>query len=267
VWSPAEPTDRCERDTPVSPGRPARKSVSWPWRHPGVHLTRLGSCAYGERAPASVRTRSAGRRAGGGGPAGGGRREGGGRGAGARPRADGEGRRRPAMALVGEVEGERRGAGEGLVDDAVALGEPEQRRQLLVVGVGVELDLHPDLAEADRRLPVNTERAAKVEVTSATSRPPRTGISSAVAAANRVTPAGDQCLEQHVARADLHARATGLAGARSASRGASPHLRPQSGPAGRPKSVAVPPDRLAAGGSARSARFARPVVDRWVHPA
>src|SRR5947209_13435562 len=59
--------------------------------------------------------------------------------------------------------GDRRGA-EGLEDHAVALRELQELVELLRPGVGVELEGEADLAEADRRVLGDAERAAEVEV-------------------------------------------------------------------------------------------------------
>src|SRR3954464_10232377 len=59
--------------------------------------------------------------------------------------------------------GDRRGA-EGLEDHAGALGELEELVELLRLCVGVELEGEADLAEADRRVLGDAERAAEVEV-------------------------------------------------------------------------------------------------------
>jgi hypothetical protein len=50
------------------------------------------------------------------------------------------------------------------VDDAVAQGELEQLVELLVRGVGVQIEAQLDRLEPDRHLPVDGERAAEVEV-------------------------------------------------------------------------------------------------------
>ena len=63
-----------------------------------------------------------------------------------------------------ELDVELRAARERLQHDAVALGQLEQRGELLVVGVGVELEAQADVAEADRRGLVDAQRAAEVEV-------------------------------------------------------------------------------------------------------
>ena len=72
---------------------------------------------------------------------------------------------------------------ERLVDDAVALGQLQQRRELLVVASVSSSNAEPDRAEADGRVAVDAERAAEVEVALGADRPPRTWISSDVATA------------------------------------------------------------------------------------
>src|SRR6185503_20260750 len=57
-----------------------------------------------------------------------------------------------------------RRAGERLEHHAVALGQLEQRGEVLLAGVGVELEAQADVLEADGRLLVDTERAAEVQV-------------------------------------------------------------------------------------------------------
>src|SRR6478752_7337547 len=52
-----------------------------------------------------------------------------------------------------------------LVDDAVALGEAQQRRQLLIRRVGIQRELQANVPEADRGVLRDAERAAEVEVT------------------------------------------------------------------------------------------------------
>jgi hypothetical protein len=54
--------------------------------------------------------------------------------------------------------------GQSLEDDAVALGQLQQRRQLLLVGVRVQLEAEADRLEPDRRLAVDREGAAEIEV-------------------------------------------------------------------------------------------------------
>ncbi len=71
----------------------------------------------------------------------------------------------PALALLGGEYGrERRSAHERLVDDAVALREPLQRRELLLVRIGFQLEEEPDRPETDWRVAVDCERAAEVQL-------------------------------------------------------------------------------------------------------
>src|SRR5690242_5869402 len=65
---------------------------------------------------------------------------------------------------AGERDVQLRAVVERLVDDAVALGQLEQRGELLVVGVRVQLEAQADVPEADGRLLVDAERAFEVEV-------------------------------------------------------------------------------------------------------
>lgn len=49
-----------------------------------------------------------------------------------------------------------------LVDDAVAFGEPEQRVELSGIGLGVQVESHPDGPEADRGVRADAQGAAEV---------------------------------------------------------------------------------------------------------
>src|SRR3954454_7064981 len=53
---------------------------------------------------------------------------------------------------------------QGLQHHAVPLGAFKQPRQLVIVGVGVELEPQPDVGETDRCLPIDTEGAPEVEI-------------------------------------------------------------------------------------------------------
>ncbi len=53
---------------------------------------------------------------------------------------------------------------DGLIDHAIALGELEQQVELLLRRVGFDLEAQADLGEADRRLLVDPERAAGVDL-------------------------------------------------------------------------------------------------------
>src|SRR5450755_3308326 len=60
--------------------------------------------------------------------------------------------------------GQGRRAGEGLIDDAIAFGQLVQRRELLLVGVHVQLEGQPNRREAHRRGAVYSQRATEVEI-------------------------------------------------------------------------------------------------------
>src|SRR4051794_131629 len=66
----------------------------------------------------------------------------------------------------GQMSGDRQGRRrcQRLVDDAVALGQTQQRLQLLVTGVGVEVEVGANRCKSDRCLLVDAKRAAKVQV-------------------------------------------------------------------------------------------------------
>ena len=90
-----------------------------------------------------------------------------------------------------------------LVDDAVALGEPEQRVELFVRRIGLQLEAQPDRPEPHRHVAVDAERPAKIEVSfgvnvAALDRQLERGRDGA----QRHAGARDQRLEQHVARAE-----------------------------------------------------------------
>ena len=67
--------------------------------------------------------------------------------------------------LPGEGGGEGGGVGQRLVDDAEAFGELEQGGELVLGGVGVEVEAETDSAEADPGFLAHTEGAPEVEVT------------------------------------------------------------------------------------------------------
>ena len=99
---------------------------------------------------------------------------------------------------------------ERLQHDAIALGEPEQRVELVLRRVGIELEFEPDGGEAYRRVLCDAERAAKVEIAF------RLDLARAHSDAHRRRDrfqrhagAGDQRLEQHVAGAQLRAASSG----------------------------------------------------------
>src|SRR5207253_3153958 len=84
---------------------------------------------------------------------------------------------------------ERRGRAERLVDDAIALRQLEQLRDLLGGRSGIQLEPEPDLPEADRRFLGDAERSAEVEIALGGDGSPWIGIDRLVATARRVTPA------------------------------------------------------------------------------
>src|SRR5450759_1073454 len=105
---------------------------------------------------------------------------------------------------------QRGSTGERLVDDAVALRQPQQGVEVIVAGVGLELEAQLDRAEADRRLLAHGEGAAEVEVAFGAHdpcldvEPERRGHG-----AQRDPRAGSESFEQHVARAEAQAVTAG----------------------------------------------------------
>ena len=83
----------------------------------------------------------------------------------------------------------RRPFGDGLEDHAIALGELEQLVELVLRRVGLDLEGEADRPEADRRVLVDAERAAEIEIALGRDGAASAGSSSAVATAFRVTPA------------------------------------------------------------------------------
>ena len=135
-------------------------------------------------------------------------------------------------------------AADGLQHHAVALGQLQQARELLVVGLGVDREPQPDGAEADRRLAVDAERAADVELA--------LGLDAA---------AGDRDLERRRHGPQRHARAGGerleqhVAGARQLAGAAG--RRMQAGVDDRPAGLDAAGDAVAverAGGAQRDHR-------------
>jgi hypothetical protein len=105
---------------------------------------------------------------------------------------------------------DRRRRAQGLVDDAVALRELEQCRALLFGEVAVDLEGETDIAEADRRALIHAEGALEIEIA--------LGLDGGVIdlelesggdRVHRHAGAGDQRLQQHVARAGVDAAAAG----------------------------------------------------------
>src|SRR5690349_2123582 len=71
---------------------------------------------------------------------------------------------RQELRAPGDARRHRGRLAEGLEDDAVALGQLEQRVEAVLRLVGVELEAQAQVGEADRRGLVDAERAARVEV-------------------------------------------------------------------------------------------------------
>src|SRR3954449_7403108 len=99
---------------------------------------------------------------------------------------------------------------DGLIDHAIALGELEQQIELVLRRISVDVEAQTDLGEADRGLLVDAERAAEIEI----------ALGVYVAGLQRHLDrgcdrfqrdagAGDQRLDQHVARAELEVGAAG----------------------------------------------------------
>ena len=66
-------------------------------------------------------------------------------------------------------------AAQRLVDDAIPLGEAQQRGYLIFRSIGVEIEPQPDVGEADRRIASDRQRAPKVEIALDGDRPPAYG--------------------------------------------------------------------------------------------
>jgi len=100
--------------------------------------------------------------------------------------------------------------GEGLEHDAVALGEAQERCELVLARVGVELEVQPHVLEADGRLLVDAERPAEVEVAlGADGAAAHVELERGGDRPERHPRARGERLEQHVARAQQRAVAAG----------------------------------------------------------
>src|ERR1700730_1412102 len=105
---------------------------------------------------------------------------------------------------------DRRSIFQCLIDDAITLGEFEKLIELVLLNVGVDVEGEADLREADRRLLGDAERAAEIEIAFGRHRAGFQGnIDRGGDRFERDAGAGDQSLQQHVARAQLHPRAAG----------------------------------------------------------
>ena len=95
-----------------------------------------------------------------------------------------------------------RGLAQSLIDDAIALGQPEKRAQLIFGCVGLEVEVKTDALKSNRRILGDTQSAAKIEIAFCSNRAAsnndanrrRDGV-------ERHTGAGNKRLKQHVARA------------------------------------------------------------------
>ena len=73
----------------------------------------------------------------------------------------------PFKGLAGAAlvaDGDRGRRNKRLVNDAVTFGQFHQRRDLFPVGVGVEVETEPDVAEPDRHFLVDAKGAAEIEI-------------------------------------------------------------------------------------------------------
>src|SRR5262249_35193605 len=101
-------------------------------------------------------------------------------------------------------------APERLVDHAIALGELEQRVQLVLRRVGLDVEAQANRRKTDGRILGHAERAAKVEIAS---RRPLAGLERDAEAGRdrleRHAGAGNQRLQQHVTGTKLEPGAAG----------------------------------------------------------
>jgi hypothetical protein len=92
---------------------------------------------------------------------------------------------------------------ERLIDHAVALGQPEQRRDLLVAGVGVEIEAQADGGKPDRRVLAHGQRPAEVQVAFGVHGSAGDGdLQRGGHGPKRDPRAGDKCLQEHVPGTD-----------------------------------------------------------------
>ena len=99
---------------------------------------------------------------------------------------------------------------QGLVDHTEPLTHFDETLHRRGIGVGVQLEFQRDIGEADRRLAVDAERAARVPMTLRDHpRVPQLHAHSGSDRANGHARAGDQRLQQHVGGAGQSAVPTG----------------------------------------------------------
>src|SRR5882757_3041658 len=120
----------------------------------------------------------------------------------------GPGRRRVAGLYALHRDRHFRTVLDGLVDHAIAFSELQQQIELVLGRVGRDFEAQPDFGEADRRLLVDPERAAKIEIALGDdiARFQR-DLDRGRDRFERDTGAGDQCFQQHVAGTEFEARA------------------------------------------------------------
>jgi hypothetical protein len=118
------------------------------------------------------------------------------------------GRMVPVPQLTGEGYG--RGMALGLVDDAVAFGEPHEGGDRVRIGVGFEIETQADGFETDGHLRGHPEGAAEIEIAL---RPDTAAVDPQVHGGGHGheghTGTRGRCFEQHVAGAGLAAIAAG----------------------------------------------------------
>src|SRR5215831_12337913 len=98
-----------------------------------------------------------------------------------------------------ELHLDRRTAPERLVDHAIALGELEQRVELVLRRVGLDVEAQANRRKTDRRILGHAERAAKVEI----------AFGRYLAGLERDVERGRERLQQHVAGTKFEPRAAG----------------------------------------------------------
>lgn len=104
--------------------------------------------------------------------------------------------------------GDRNSAGKGLIDDAIALGEPQKRLELIVGRAAFQFEDKPDGSEANRRLAVagNSQSAAEIKVALGAHRSRHWDLERRRHGSQRHPGARDERLKQHVAGAGKRPR-------------------------------------------------------------
>src|SRR6476661_5939997 len=97
-----------------------------------------------------------------------------------------------------------------LINHAIPLGELKQLIELLLRGIGVEIEAQPDLRKTNRCILGNAERAAEIEITFGRHLAGlERNIERGRHCLHRDAGAGDQRFEQHIAGAKLKPGSTG----------------------------------------------------------